>query len=90
MQEQFVYSQKNSFSSGELTPTIEGRTELGLYQNGVKKLNNFMLLPSSSIMRRHGIQFVYLFNNNVPRKMASVMFSNPSCQLIIVCTWAFI
>jgi hypothetical protein len=39
-QEQFVYSQKNNFSGGELTPTIEGRTGLALYQNGVKKLIN--------------------------------------------------
>ncbi|HJD63634.1 MAG TPA: hypothetical protein LFW13_01275 [Rickettsia endosymbiont of Sericostoma sp.] len=63
-QEQFVYSQKNNFSGGELTPTIEGRTELALYQNGVKKLINFMLLPSGGIMRRHGTQFVHLFDNN--------------------------
>ena len=57
MKEQFFYSQKNNFSGGELTPTIEGRTELGLYQNGVKKLINFMLLPSGGIMRRHGNVF---------------------------------
>jgi hypothetical protein len=83
MQEQFVYSQKNNFSGGELTPTIEGRTELALYQNGVKKLINFMLLPSGGIMRRHGTQFVYLFSDNVPRKMAAVMFSRKLSYLLV-------
>ncbi|MFP3035269.1 MAG: hypothetical protein ACEY3C_07240, partial [Candidatus Tisiphia sp.] len=82
-QEQFVYSQKNNFSGGELTPTIEGRTELALYQNGVKKLINFMLLPSGGIMRRHGTQFVHLFNDNVPRKMAAVMFSRKLSYLLV-------
>ncbi|WP_250310980.1 phage tail protein [Rickettsia endosymbiont of Oedothorax gibbosus] len=82
-QEQFVYSQKNNFSGGELTPTIEGRTELVLYQNGVKKLINFMLLPSGGIMRRHGTQFVHLFNDNVPKKMAAVMFSRKLSYLLV-------
>ncbi|MCC8372029.1 MAG: hypothetical protein LN568_04755 [Rickettsia endosymbiont of Pseudomimeciton antennatum] len=82
-QEQFVYSQKNNFSGGELTPTIEGRTELALYQNGVKKLINFMLLPSGGIMRRHGTQFVHLFDNNVPKKMAAVMFSRKLSYLLV-------
>ncbi|WP_342270053.1 phage tail protein [Rickettsia endosymbiont of Orchestes rusci] len=83
MPEQFIYSQKNNFSGGELTPTIEGRTELGLYQNGVKKLINFMLLPSGGIMRRHGTQFVHLFKDNVPRKIISIMFSRKLSYLLI-------
>jgi hypothetical protein len=83
MSEQFFYSQKNNFSGGELTPTIEGRTELGLYQNGVKKLINFMLLPSGGIMRRHGTRFVHLFSENVPKKMVSVMFSRKLSYLLV-------
>jgi len=83
MSEQFVYSQKNNFSGGELTPTIEGRTELALYQNGVKKLINFMLLPTGGIMRRHGTKFVHLFKENVPKKMVSIMFSRKLSYLLV-------
>ena len=83
MSEQFVYSQKNNFSGGELTPTIEGRTELALYQNGVKKLINFMLLPSGGIMRRHGTKFVHLFKENIPKKTVSVMFSRKLSYLLV-------
>ncbi len=83
MAEQFFYSQKNNFSGGELTPTIEGRTELGLYQNGVKKLINFMRLPSGGIMRRHGTKFVHLFAENIQKKMVSVMFSRKLSYLLV-------
>ena len=83
MSDQFVYSQKNNFSGGELTPTIEGRTELNLYQNGVKKLINFMLLPSGGVIRRHGTQFVHLFEQNVPKKMVTVMFSRTLSYLLV-------
>ncbi len=83
MPEQFIYSQKNNFSGGELTPTIEGRTELALYQNGARKLINFMLLPTGGIMRRHGTQFVHLFAENVPKKMVTVMFSRKLSYLLV-------
>ncbi|WP_342270041.1 hypothetical protein [Rickettsia endosymbiont of Orchestes rusci] len=83
MGEQFIYSQKNNFSGGELTPTIEGRTELGLYQNGAKKLLNYVILPSGGIMRRHGTPFVHLFKENVPRKIISIMFSRKLSYLLV-------
>lgn len=86
MKEQFVYSQKNNFSAGELTPTIEGRTDLGLYQNGVKKLINFMILPSGGVMRRHGTRFSYLFateNNQASKKFISVMFSRKLSYMLV-------
>jgi len=89
MSEQFIYSQKNNFSGGELTPTIEGRNELGLYQNGAKKLTNFIILPSGGIMRRHGTSFVHKFNNHtsrassIVRKIISVMFSRELSYLLV-------
>ncbi|MFY9589635.1 hypothetical protein [Rickettsia endosymbiont of Halotydeus destructor] len=83
MSEQFIYSQKNNFSGGELTPTIEGRTELGLYQNGAKKLTNFVILPSGGIVRRHGTKFVHLFKDCCPRKIISVMFSRELSYLLV-------
>ncbi|HJD55391.1 MAG TPA: hypothetical protein LFW21_01820 [Rickettsia endosymbiont of Pyrocoelia pectoralis] len=83
MSDQFIYSQKNNFSGGELTPTIEGRSELGLYQNGAKKLLNFIILPSGGIMRRRGTKFVHLFKENVPKKIISVMFSRKLSYLLV-------
>ena len=58
----FIYSYKNSFSAGELTPVMDGRTDLGIYQHGVKKLINFFCLPSGGIMRRPGTEYVALLD----------------------------
>ena len=89
--EQFVYSSKNTFSAGELTPTIEGRNDLPLYQHGVKKLINFMILPSGGIIRRHGTQYASMLTKikgnsiekPVTRVMLSMMYSRKLSFLVI-------
>lgn len=55
----WVYGTKSSFSAGELTPTIEGRADLPLYQNGAKKIINWMILPSGGVTRRPGTVFIW-------------------------------
>jgi len=55
----WVYGSKSSFAAGELTPTIEGRTDLPLYQNGAKKIINWMILPSGGLTRRPGTEFIW-------------------------------
>ena len=83
--EGFVYSSKNAFSSGELTPTMEGRSDLPIYQHGVKKLINFMILPSGGIKRRHGTQYIHHFAERVPpaRCMLNMMYSRAFSFLVI-------
>ncbi len=84
-EENFVYSSKNAFSSGELTPTMEGRTDLPIYQHGVKKLINFMILPSGGIKRRHGTEYIHHFDDNPPpaRCMLNMMYSRSISFLVI-------
>ena len=55
----WVYGAKSSFAAGELTPTIEGRADLPLYQNGAKKIINWMILPSGGLTRRPGTEFIW-------------------------------
>ena len=55
----WVYGTRSSFSAGELTPTIEGRADLPLYQNGAKKIINWMILPSGGVTRRPGTEFIW-------------------------------
>lgn len=55
----WVYGTKSLFSAGELTPTIEGRADLPLYQNGAKKIINWMILPSGGVTRRPGTEFIW-------------------------------
>ncbi|MCP5374924.1 MAG: hypothetical protein H6743_02370 [Rickettsiaceae bacterium] len=83
--EQWVYSAKNSFSSGELTPTMEGRNDLPIYQHGVKKLINFMILPSGGITRRYGTQYAHVFKEKIPvsKRMINIMYLREYSFLVV-------
>ena len=48
----------NDFTAGELSPKLDGRTELNKYFNGAKQLQNFLVLPQGGATRRPGTQFV--------------------------------
>ena len=86
LREQWIYANKNTFSSGELTPTIEGRNDLSIYQHGVKKLINFMILPSGGLTRRHGTEYVHLFDESdtgLCKCMMTLSYSR-DCTFLIV------
>lgn len=53
-----VYIQKNNFTSGVLSPELFGRSDIGQYQNGLKKLHNFIPLPQGGIRKRFGTQYL--------------------------------
>ena len=49
-----LYPFRNSFSSGELSPLMYGRSDHPRYQNGAQTLLNWIVLPQGGITRRHG------------------------------------
>lgn len=54
---QFSYIQ-NSFSSGELSPKLQGRTDIKEYFAGCEELRNFLVYPSGGATRRPGSRYV--------------------------------
>lgn len=48
----------NNFTSGELSPRLDGRTDIQKYVNGSKKLENFLVHPHGGASRRPGTKFV--------------------------------
>lgn len=44
----------NNFTSGEVSPKLGGRPDLGIYHTGVNKLENFLALIQGGITRRPG------------------------------------
>jgi len=48
----------NNFTAGELSPRLEGRTDVSKYFNGCKKLQNFLIHPHGGASRRPGTQYV--------------------------------
>lgn len=47
-----------NFTAGEMSPRLEGRTDLSKYFNGCRVLENFHIHPHGGITRRSGFRFV--------------------------------
>jgi hypothetical protein len=54
----------NTFSSGELSPMLDGRTDIQAYYNGVKEAENFIVLPFGGLTRRPGTYYVAAVKNS--------------------------
>ena len=48
-----------NFTAGELSPRLDGRTDLGKYFNGCKTLENMVVHPHGAATRRPGTQFIH-------------------------------
>ncbi|WP_422477197.1 hypothetical protein [Pleomorphochaeta sp. DL1XJH-081] len=44
----------NNFTSGEVSPKLGGRPDLGIYHSGVSKLENFLIMIQGGVTRRPG------------------------------------
>ena len=53
-----------NFTAGELSPRLDGRTDLAKYQNGCKTLQNFIVHPHGGASRRPGTTFVREVKNS--------------------------
>ena len=54
----------SNFTAGELSPQLDGRTDLGKYYNGAKTLENFTVFPHGGATRRPGTRFVHEIRNS--------------------------
>ena len=48
----------SNFTAGELSPRLDGRTDLQKYFNGCKTLENMVVHPHGSVARRPGTKFI--------------------------------
>lgn len=49
---------KNSFNSGEWSPSLYGRSDLEKYRSAVKTMKNFIIHPHGGASKRGGTQFI--------------------------------
>ncbi|MCW1916981.1 hypothetical protein OJ996_25555 [Luteolibacter sp. GHJ8] len=47
-----------SFGAGELSPWLDGRTDIEKYSGGCRLLENFIVLPQGSVQKRPGTEFM--------------------------------
>jgi len=50
--------QQTSFASGELSPLLNGRTDLDQYYKGAQTAENVVIVPQGGVKRRPGTQFI--------------------------------
>ena len=53
-----VWKQQNSFTGGEISPRLEGRTDLKQYGNSVAELENFFPHSYGGIAKAPGLYYV--------------------------------
>lgn len=56
-----------SFSSGELTPELFGRLDLGKFQSGLATCRNFIVLPHGPVANRPGTEVVHEAKDSTKR-----------------------
>ncbi|GJM01965.1 MAG: hypothetical protein DHS20C08_04660 [Rhodomicrobium sp.] len=61
--------QLTSFASGEISPRLFGRVDLGKYQNGAAEVENFVIWPHGGASKRPGSVYVHEISDSsaVPR-----------------------
>lgn len=47
-----------SFNAGELSPLLDGRDDIAKYNQGCRKLENFLVTAYGAVVRRPGLQFI--------------------------------
>lgn len=53
-----TYHVQTNFTAGELSPLLDLRFDFNKYANGVKALENYIVLPQGGVRRRPGTRFV--------------------------------
>jgi len=74
----------SSFTSGELSDKMDGRTDMDLYYRGAKQLKNFVVLPQGNATRRPGTEFVGTLNNFVTDRIRLIPFEFNTEQTYIL------
>jgi hypothetical protein len=65
----------NNFSSGEISPKIDGRIDLTQYFNGVQELKNWLCVLQGGAKTRGGFHFVGPTNGNEQARLIPFQFS---------------
>jgi hypothetical protein len=73
----------SNFTAGELSPQLDGRTDLGKYFNGAKTLENFTVFPHGGASRRPGTKFVHEVKNSaIQTRIIPFEFSTTDTYII--------
>lgn len=72
---------KNSFSAGEVSPRLLGRSDLRAYENGAAMLRNVFIHPTGGLSRRSGLR--YLDKARGPGRLIAFEFNTEQVYLLV-------
>ncbi len=76
-------SHQFSFSGGELSPRLYGRSDLQKYASGAECIENFIIRPEGGLMRRHGTRFAGCLRDNFRRgRLIPFVFSTVQAYVL--------
>ncbi len=75
------YTQKTSFTAGELSPRLLGRGDLRAYENGAATLRNVFIHPTGGLSRRAGLRYVDTARG--PGRMIAFEFNTEQVYLLL-------
>lgn len=65
-----------SFAAGEISPRLQGRTDLVRYQSGAQKVRNLLVLPQGPLLRRRGTRYIgNAYSNTYKSRLIPFVFS---------------
>ena len=74
---------QTSFNSGEISPLLYGRTDVGKYANGVASLKNFIPTIQGALIRRSGARYVATVKtSSKATRLVSFEFSNTQSYIL--------
>ena len=72
-----------NFTAGELTPLMEGRTDMAKYQSGCLLMENFLVLPHGPAQVRPGFKYVAeIKDSSKPAKLIPFQFSTEQAYIL--------
>lgn len=77
-----MYILKPSFTAGEISPALYGRTDIAKYDSGAAKLSNFLVLRYGGVANRPGTKYISKTANN--KKAVLIPFRYSTEQNFII------
>lgn len=76
-------SHQFSFSGGELSPRLYGRSDLQKYASGAECIENFIVRPEGGLMRRHGTRYAGRLRDSARRgRLIPFVFSTIQAYML--------
>lgn len=77
---------KTNFTAGELSPRLDGRTDIAKYDNGCEVLENFVVQPQGGAKRRPGTKYIknsrFTNSNNLETRLLPFVFNTDQSYAI--------